>query len=81
MAAQATPNPDVPTETHTLTSPLQSLSVSNQISNASIAPRAQSNLPLPRELRDQIYGYLLHHEYIQDRPYSRRNQSERGEVF
>ncbi|KAI7286924.1 hypothetical protein KC345_g912 [Hortaea werneckii] len=28
-------------------------------------PPQRVNLPLPRELRDQIYGYLLHHEYTE----------------
>ena len=80
MAAQGTSSPDVPTETHTLTSQLQSTLVFNQLSDAATAPPPQPNFPLPRELRDQIYGYLLRDEYVHDRPYRHRTQSERGKV-
>ncbi|KAI7285508.1 hypothetical protein KC343_g1000 [Hortaea werneckii] len=32
-------------------------------------PPKRVNFPLPRELRDQIYGYLLHHEYTERSTY------------
>lgn len=32
-------------------------------------PPKRVNFPLPRELRDQIYGYLLHHEYTEHSKY------------
>ncbi|KAI7352461.1 hypothetical protein KC320_g4456 [Hortaea werneckii] len=35
-------------------------------------------LVLPRELRDQIYGYLLSHEYVQMPPYHTRPAAARG---
>ncbi|KAK3715082.1 hypothetical protein LTR37_007292 [Vermiconidia calcicola] len=37
-----------------------------------------ANFPLPRELRDQIYGYLLHHEHVLDKPYDTRSEDQRS---
>jgi hypothetical protein len=37
-------------------------------------------LSLPRELRDQIYGYLLRHEHVHEKPYHTRKKSARGKV-
>ncbi|KAI7480285.1 hypothetical protein KC351_g7064 [Hortaea werneckii] len=36
-------------------------------------PPQRVNLPLPRELRDQIYGYFLHHEYTEHSTYPESN--------
>ena len=37
--------------------------------------------PVPRELRDQIYSYLLCHEYVKEAAYSKRAHSQRNEVM
>ncbi|KAI7477159.1 hypothetical protein KC351_g9033 [Hortaea werneckii] len=42
------------------------------------APRTTFFLVLPRELRDQIYGYLLSHEYTKMPPYHTRPAVARG---
>ncbi|KAK3071568.1 hypothetical protein LTR53_008376 [Teratosphaeriaceae sp. CCFEE 6253] len=39
----------------------------------------RDNFPLPRELRDMIYSYLLHHEYVQAPPYYNRDPAARSE--
>lgn len=39
--------------------------------NEDLAVTKRPNFPLPRELRDQIYGYLLHHEHTKAAPYQR----------
>ena len=38
------------------------------------------NLPLPRELREHVYSYLLHHENVREAPYHTRSKSARGKV-
>lgn len=38
----------------------------------------RTNFPLPRELRDRIYEYLLCHEHIKAAPYSTRSLQEQG---
>ncbi|KAK5111402.1 hypothetical protein LTR85_012176 [Meristemomyces frigidus] len=43
-----------------------------------MAAPLRPNLPLPRELRDHIYGYLLNHESVQAPPYHSRAEGERG---
>ncbi|KAI7089032.1 hypothetical protein KC356_g2721 [Hortaea werneckii] len=40
-------------------------STSDSLQPAVATPPRRINFPLPRELRDQIYGYLLHHEYTE----------------
>ena len=59
---------------------LQTLSLSDQAGKKAkqIAPR--TNFPLPRELRDEIFGYLLHHEHVREKPYYARIPSERSKV-
>ncbi|KAI7356141.1 hypothetical protein KC354_g10530 [Hortaea werneckii] len=42
------------------------------------APPKQVNFPLPRELRDQIYGYLLHHEYTEHSKYPESSTQDAG---
>ncbi|TKA28988.1 hypothetical protein B0A50_03400 [Salinomyces thailandicus] len=42
------------------------------------AAEPRPNFPLPRELRDQIYGYLLNHEHVHAPPYHTRPQQDRG---
>jgi hypothetical protein len=41
------------------------------------SPEMRTNFPLPRELRDQIYGHLLYHEHVRDEPYyiTRKNKA------
>jgi hypothetical protein len=41
---------------------------------------ARITFPLPRELRDKIYGYLLTAEHVLDEPWYIRPESLRGEV-
>ena len=41
---------------------------------------ARPNLPLPRELRDQIWGYLLYHQYVHAEEWSDRARSTHGKV-
>ncbi|KAK3723014.1 hypothetical protein LTR37_002160 [Vermiconidia calcicola] len=36
------------------------------------------NFPLPRELRDQIYAYLLNHQHVSEMPYYTRSKDQRG---
>ena len=45
-----------------------------------IVQTARANFPLPRELRDQIYGYLLYHPHVHQDVYASRSSMERGEV-
>ena len=40
------------------------------------AKRMRANLPIPRETRDQIYGYLLYHEHAHDQPYHVRSAED-----
>lgn len=44
-------------------------STSDSPQTAVATPPKRVNFPLPRELRDQIYGYLLHHEYTEHSKY------------
>ncbi|KAI7221667.1 hypothetical protein KC333_g1576 [Hortaea werneckii] len=41
-------------------------------------PPKRVNLPLPRELRDQIYGYLLHHEFTEHSKYPESGRRDAG---
>ncbi|KAI7328676.1 hypothetical protein KC315_g6522 [Hortaea werneckii] len=45
-------------------------STSDSPQTAVATPPKRVNFPLPRELRDQIYGYLLHHEYTEHSKYA-----------
>ena len=58
---------------------LHGLNVCEERSGFTAQPPRQ-NLPLPRELRDQIYGYLLRNEHVHDRSYGTRPQNQRGQV-
>ena len=40
----------------------------------------RTNLPLPHELRDQIWALLLRSEHVHDNPYHFRPLEERGQV-
>ncbi len=42
--------------------------------------RPQPHFTFPRELRDRIYAYLLHHDHVREEPYHTRKQSARGKV-
>ncbi|KAI6889710.1 hypothetical protein KC359_g297 [Hortaea werneckii] len=42
------------------------------------APPKRVNFPLPRELRDKIYGYLLHHEYTEHSKYPESSTQDAG---
>ncbi|KAI7238436.1 hypothetical protein KC330_g2540 [Hortaea werneckii] len=44
-------------------------SASDSPQHAMATPPKRVNFPLPREVRDQIYGYLLHHEYTEHSKY------------
>ena len=44
-----------------------------------LSPRLP-NLPLPRELRDHIWGYLLYHKNVHEEPYHKRSASARSKV-
>ncbi|GAB1735086.1 hypothetical protein NU219Hw_g154t1 [Hortaea werneckii] len=44
-------------------------STSDSPQTAVATPPKRVNFPLPRELRDKIYGYLLHHEYTEHSKY------------
>lgn len=57
---------------------MQDISLSG--SNAAVSKPAIPNFPIPRELRDKIYSYLLHYEYVEDEPYHTRPKEERSEV-
>ena len=41
-------------------------------------PPKRVNFPLPRELRDQIYGYLLHHDYTEHSTYPETGSQDAG---
>lgn len=59
---------------------IQSLQVQGGLQeSASQSPR--QTLPLPPELRDSIYGYLLYHENVHEEPWHTRTESERGQVW
>lgn len=45
---------------------------------ATSTPRV--NFPLPREIRDHIYGYLLCHEYVHEAPHYTRDAAVRDKV-
>lgn len=42
--------------------------------------QTRPNLPLPRELRDQIWRYLLQHVHVHEEPYRERAMSKQGAV-
>ncbi|KAI7514159.1 hypothetical protein KC347_g816 [Hortaea werneckii] len=42
------------------------------------APPKRVNFPLPRELRDKIYGYLHHHEYTEHSKYPESSTQDAG---
>lgn len=78
MATQGTSNSDLPGAINAIN--LQTLTLSDSQLAAQCSTQLLPNFPLPRELRDQIYLYLLHHEYVHDRPYHRRSKDKRGLV-
>ncbi|KAI7359491.1 hypothetical protein KC320_g463 [Hortaea werneckii] len=51
---------------------------SNSPQTAVATPPKGVNFPLPRELRDQIYGYLLHHEYTEHSTYPESGTQDAG---
>lgn len=62
---------------------LRSLSISEA---QDVAPTAnidskRSNFPLPRELRDQIYGYLLYHQHVMCAPLAQHDDDGRDYRF
>ena len=59
---------------------LEQLSISNGADQETPMTVPRANFPLPRELRDQIYGYLLHHEYVHEAPYHTRDATTRHKV-
>lgn len=61
------------------TTSLERLTLSDAIGNPNTAAK-QWNFPVPREIRDQIYGYLVHHDHTKAPPYCERGSSEQGEV-
>ena len=59
---------------------LQDVSIAESDTMAQQQPPHLPNFPIPRELRDKIYGYLLHHEHLVDEPYHTRSEDKRGRV-
>lgn len=53
-------------------------STSDSPQHAVATPPKRVNFPLPRELRDQIYGYLLHHEYTEHSKYPESDTQDAG---
>lgn len=62
------------------TESLEALNVAEitQDPGSTITPRA--NFPIPRELRDIIYSFLLYNDNVQAKPYRTRDASTRGKV-
>lgn len=57
----------------------QRLNISDSTDDAGTRP-AQVNFPLPRELRDQIYGYLLRHEHVHEDPWPQRTPRKKRKL-
>ncbi|KAI7353492.1 hypothetical protein KC354_g11521 [Hortaea werneckii] len=53
-------------------------STSDSPQHAVATPPKRVNFPLPRELRDQIYKYLLHHEYTEHSTYPESDTQDAG---
>ncbi|KAI7546152.1 hypothetical protein KC331_g5796 [Hortaea werneckii] len=53
-------------------------STSDSPQHAVATPPKRVNFPLPRELRDQIYGYLLHHEFTEHSTYPESDMQDAG---
>ncbi|RMX72179.1 hypothetical protein D0869_14879 [Hortaea werneckii] len=53
-------------------------STSDSPQTAVATPPKRVNFPLPRELRDQIYGYLLHHEFTEHSKYPESDTQDAG---
>ncbi|KAI7164123.1 hypothetical protein KC349_g975 [Hortaea werneckii] len=53
-------------------------STSDSPQYAVATPPKRVNLPLPREIRDQIYGYLLHHEFTEHSKYPESGRRDAG---
>lgn len=62
---------DIAMELHNMTITIQSAEAHTEL---------RSKFPLPRELRDRIYAYLLVGEYVRDEPYHTLPPSQRHAV-
>ena len=67
------------TDVSSLTDQAQHLSLTEHVGGLQGGDAKRANFPLPRELRDQIYSYLLHHEHTTTAPYYERDVSKRSE--
>lgn len=70
-------------DTEALTTSIAAMAVSDTTLTAAQGAHnspSRSNLPLPRELRDQIWRYLLRHEHVHDGMWRDRPLSRRGPV-
>lgn len=59
---------------------LEKLNIDDAIADDLEPPAPMPNFPLPRELRDHIFSYLLRHEHVRTEPYHTRKPSARSEV-
>lgn len=67
-------------EATTMNEQLDRLTISNP-EDAVQAPNVLlPNFPLPRELRDRMYGFLLYHEHVRYGPYRERDISRADKV-
>ncbi|KAK4547035.1 hypothetical protein LTR36_001256 [Oleoguttula mirabilis] len=61
-----------------LTAATLSLAIPDSNDSTSHTP-PRPNFPLPAEIRDQVYGYLLHHQHTKTAPYHERDVTTRSE--
>ncbi|KAK5171820.1 uncharacterized protein LTR77_003456 [Saxophila tyrrhenica] len=64
--------------TDELVSSLGTLSVDDKSTQPAEPTSLRANFPLPRELRDHIYGYLLSHEHVHEKPWYTHPSERRG---
>lgn len=56
-------------EVHALSNAVHALSLAQEENHKQQSPPPRPTLPLPRELRDKIYSYLLSHQHVHGEPY------------